>query len=73
MFGSFWRARRSWCSSGPRPEGENSTDDEFSTPRGRMNGHKSPLVEFSPPGEEIAFRREPRTPGPGSAWSGGRL
>jgi hypothetical protein len=73
MFGSFWRARRSWSSSGPRPEGENSTDDDFPTGRRRVNGHKSPLVEFSPLGDEIGFRREPRTPGPGAAWSGGRL
>jgi hypothetical protein len=73
MFGSFWRARRLWSSSGPRPEGENSTDDEFSTAHGRLKAHKSPLVESSPLGSDPVIRLEPRTPGPGSAWSGGRL
>jgi hypothetical protein len=71
MFGSFWRARRRWCSAAP--EGENSTDGDFSTARRPNKGQKSPLVDFSSMGDEVVFRPEPRTPGPGAAWSGGRL
>jgi hypothetical protein len=70
MFGSFWRARRLWSSTAP--EVENSTDGD-STTRRPSRGGKSPLVDLSPLGDEIAFRPEPRTPGPGAAWSGGRL
>jgi hypothetical protein len=73
MFGSFWRAHRSWSSCRPRPEGEDSTDDGFPTDRGRVIGHESPLGDFSPLGGELVVRQEPRTPGPGAAWSGGRL
>jgi hypothetical protein len=72
MIGSFWRTRpRCWFSA-PRPEDENSTDGELSPSQRRSGGEKSPLVEFSPP-LEVSFRSEPRTPGPGAAWSGGRL
>ena len=70
MFGSFWRARRLWSSVS---EDENSTDGEFPTGRRRIRGEKSPLADFSSCGDEIVFRPEPRTPGPGAAWSGGRL
>jgi hypothetical protein len=73
MFGSFWRARRLWSFFGPRPDGENSTDDDFSTSWRPSGGRKSPLVDFSSLGDEVVFRPEPRTPGPGAAWSGGRL
>ena len=74
MIGPFWRTRRLWGSYDPRcSEGENSTNGEFSTRRRRSKGDKSPLVEFSPLGEELVFRPAPRTPGPGAAWSGGRL
>ena len=72
MIGPFWRTRRLWFCYRPRPDGENSTDEEFSTRRRHSRGGKSPLVEFSPL-DELAPRLEPRTPGPGAAWSGGRL
>jgi hypothetical protein len=71
MFGSFWRARRRWASSAA--DDENSTDGEFSTGRRPIAGGKSPLVDFSSLGDEVVFRPTPRTPGPGAAWSGGRL
>jgi hypothetical protein len=71
MFGSFWRVRRRWSSSAP--EEENSTDGELAAGRRPVRGEKSPLVDFSSIGDEVVFRPEPRTPGPGAAWSGGRL
>ena len=70
MIGSFWRARRLWSSVA---EVEDSTECEVPTDRRRAPGDKSSLVDLSSLGDEIVFRREPRTPGPGAAWSGGRL
>jgi hypothetical protein len=71
MFGSFWRARRRWSSSAG--DEENSTDGELSPGRRPAGGGKSALVDFSSLGDEVGFRPPPRTPGPGAAWSGGRL
>ena len=63
MIGCFWRVRRLWSRSDEGP----STGDEFRPPDQRIRGPKSTVVEF-----DATSRPEPRTPGPGAAWIGGR-
>ncbi len=71
MIGPFWRTRTRWSSGS---DSENSTSGDFWPVRRRVRGGKSPLVEFSDPGESTASPGPVlRTPGPGAAWSGGRL
>ena len=65
MIGCFWRTRWFWSRG---PEGPKSAGNEFAPAERRTRGSNSTMAEL-----ERAFRPEPRTPGPGAAWSGGRL
>jgi hypothetical protein len=69
MIGCFWRARRLWSWG---PEDPSSTTGESGPRQRRTRGAKSTPVEVGLSAERV-FRPEPRTPGPGAAWSGGRL
>ena len=72
MIGPFWRTRRLWGSYDPRLLQGESTDGEFPTAGGGRRATGRHWWSFPRSGRSCV-RPAPRTPGPGAAWSGGRL